>query len=275
VILVNGQVSEHISVADRGLAYGDGVFETIAVVDGKARHWHRHAARLRSGCERLGIALPDEAQMKAEIGPLLRHGKNAVLKIMITRGAGGRGYRPDPSAIPTRIAALHDWPEFPPDWLTDGIDMWVCRTRLGHNPALAGIKHLNRLEQVSASREWPDDHYAEGLMLDEAGLVIEGTRSNVFVMSAGRVLTPDLRQCGVAGVMRAIVCDAFPQLGTAVEQRPLSLDEVLAADELFVCNSIIGIWPVRRLLHKHIKEYGLGPLSLKLQNFLRGRGDIS
>lgn len=274
MILVNGHPSEHVAVTDRGLAYGDGVFETIAFVDGKARHWERHMTRLSEGCERLGIRPPDASELTAEIETLPARSGNSILKIIVTRGVGGRGYRPGAGAEPTRIISLSDWPEHPPSWAAEGVDVWLCETRLGHNPALAGIKHLNRLEQVLASREWPDERYAEGLMLDESGLVIEGTRTNVFMVSAGRVLTPDLKQCGVAGIMRAVIFDVFSRLGTDVQRCQISVADVLTADELFLSNSIIGLWPVRCLSHRQTKRYDLGPITLALQDHLRKRGDI-
>jgi 4-amino-4-deoxychorismate lyase len=275
MILVNGHLGEHVRATDRGLAYGDGVFETIAVVGGEPRHWDRHVARLLGGCQRLGIPPPAESILASEIRPLLSDAAQAVLKVIVTRGEGGRGYRPAADPEPTRIMSLHDWPKSLAGWTTTGVDVWVCRTRLGRNPALAGIKHLNRLEQVLASREWPDDRYAEGLMLDETGLLVEGTRTNVFMVSSGRALTPELTHCGVAGIMREIIIRAFSELGVTVEVRNLSLEAALEADELFVCNSVIGVWPVKRISHHRTEEYGVGPLTRKLQDYLRVRGDIS
>ena len=257
--------SELVPASDRGLQYGDGVFETVAVAGGRPQLWHLHMQRLQEGCRRLGITMPSVELLQAEAARLCDGQARAVLKIIITRGSGGRGYRPAADAQPRRILSLHPWPDYPPQWATDGVAVRLCTTRLGINPQLAGLKHLNRLEQVLGRAEWDDGAIAEGLMLDAEGHVIEGTMSNLFMVRGGVVHTPTVDRCGVAGVMRTRLLELLKQQGVRCEMRTLELTELGTADEVFLCNSIIGIWPVRRF-EQYI--YAPGPLTQRLQQAL-------
>jgi 4-amino-4-deoxychorismate lyase len=169
----------------------------------------------------------------------------AVLKIIVTRGAGGRGYRPPEMPEPTRVVSIHAFPDYPHDHWRKGVRMRLCEAWLSDQPLLAGIKHLNRLEQVMARREWDDPDIAEGLMRDAQGYVIEGTMTNLFLVKGRTLLTPELTRCGVAGVMRAVVLDLAERLSIPAVVGPVSLADVAGADSLFLTNSVIGIWPVR------------------------------
>jgi 4-amino-4-deoxychorismate lyase len=244
--LVNGHAAPVIPVNDRGLLYGDGLFETIAVGDGRPRELDRHLRRLFDGCERLAISPPDVAILRREIEEVCASEKRAVLKIIVTRGQGSRGYRPAGQGQPTRILSLDPWPDHPAHYRDQGITATCCKTRLARNPRLAGTKHLNRLEQVLARGEWRDE-YQEGLMLDTEGQVIEGTMSNVFVIRDGELYTPELKFAGVAGVMRERILECAAKAGIIVHVHDLTLSEVEAAQAMFFCNSLIGIWPVRSL----------------------------
>ena len=232
---------------DRGLQYGDGLFETVKVEGGSPEFWDRHLERLAEGCERLGLAAPETDVLAREAARLCAGNERCVLKIIVTRGAGGRGYGSPESPVPTRILSRHPWPDYAPAAWREGVVVRVCSARLATQPLLAGIKHLNRLEQVMARREWDDPAIAEGLMLDTDGFVVDGTMSNLFIVAGGRLATPDLSLCGVAGVMRAVVLEAAAKLAGPAEVTRLTLDQVRAADEVFVTNSLVGIWPVREL----------------------------
>jgi 4-amino-4-deoxychorismate lyase len=251
MMLINGVATNQLPATDRAVQYGDGVFETIAVFNGEPRAWYRHMRRLFVGCAKLGIPQPDTELLAAEATQLYQeHGQGQgrlVLKIIISRGSGGRGYRPLPEVSPTRILALYAWPEHTREWYNLGIRMHVCETRLACNPALAGIKHLNRIENVLASTEWQDKDITEGLMCNMQDEVIEGTMSNIFAVLDGNLHTPDLSHCGVAGTMRARVIEAAVEQGIKVNERSISLEELYSADELFVCNSILNIVAVRQL----------------------------
>lgn len=244
---INGKPAETVSATDRGLQYGDGLFETIAVVDGLPRLWERHIDRLRRGCRRLGFAMPQRGLLWAEAQRLLADMDRGVLKIILTRGQGGRGYAPPPDAGLTRILSTHSVPDYPNKHWTEGIRLRVCRTPVGSSPVLAGLKHLNRLEQVLARAEWDDPEVAEGLMLDSRGRVIEGTLANLFVLRGKRLSTPKLQNSGVAGVMRSEILQIARVAGISVEESHMGLDHLMDADALFMSNSLIGIWPVKTL----------------------------
>jgi 4-amino-4-deoxychorismate lyase len=245
--LINGQQSSQISAQDRGLLYGDGLFETLAVRNGRPLLWGRHMHRLALGCTRLGIIAPDLDNLSAEVLDICQGAQQAVLKIIVTRGYGQRGYRGLSSEDPTRIIMLHPWPEYPAGFKQQGVAVRVCSTRLGRNPLLAGIKHLNRLEQVLARNEWDDLSIPEGIMLDSAGQVVAGTMTNVFLVRDGRLLTPDLSQCGVAGIMRELILETAAQMALSVTITELNLRDMTNMQEIFLCNSLIGLWPVREL----------------------------
>lgn len=246
-LLVNGlQPTDRMHVLgadDRGLQYGDGVFETALLTGGRIRYLEDHLLRLERGCERLGIDCPDRAALLKDMGALVAGRGEGILKIIVTRGGGGRGYRPPDKSLPTRILAL-----YPPVDMSlpagSGIAVRWCETRLGRNPGLAGIKHLNRLEQVLAQGEWRDPAIAEGLMLDMEGEVVAVTAGNLFVVRDGILCTPDLRYCGIRGVMRGRVLDAARSIGLAIEEVPLWRSDVEGASEIFVTNAIRGIRPV-------------------------------
>lgn len=245
-VLVNGLPVEHISVSDRGLLYGDGLFETLAVDAGLPLLWDAHLQRLLAGCTRLGLPAPDVDELADEAARLCAGQARAVLKIIITRGPSARGYAPPPVPTPTRILSRSPWPDYPAANARHGVAVTWCAMPLSRNPRLAGIKHLNRLEQVLARTECLPP-YAEGLMCDTDGQAIAGTMSNLFAVVGDTLVTPDLSQSGVAGVVRAQVLTVARAHGLNCREHRLTPAEVEAADELFLTNSIIGLWPVNRL----------------------------
>lgn len=261
---VNGVAVDCVDASDRGLLYGDGLFETMAVSNGRVSSWSRHMARLLAGCERLGIAL-DTMQLAQEADELLAGTGQGVLKVIVTRGSGGRGYRVPDRVVPRRILQLHPRPEFPPAARETGVAVRLCTTRLSQNPLLAGIKHLNRLEQVLARREWQDPQIAEGLLQDADGRLVEGTMSNLFIVRDQVLLTPDLHRCGVAGIMRSIILDLAEGQSLMTKIRALDMDDLLAADEVFLCNSLIGIWPV---IAVDGRTYRKGSMTSRMQALL-------
>jgi 4-amino-4-deoxychorismate lyase len=239
--LVNGVEGGAIAADDRGLYYGDGLFETMAVRDGRIRAFGLHMARLETGCARLGIAMPSVALLDAECRQVLDGLGTGVVKLVVTRGPGPRGYRPPREPAVTRIVMASAQRVDAP---AEGIVVRVCETRLAQNPRLAGIKHLNRLEQVLACAEWHDPAIGEGLMRSVDNRVIGGTAANLFFVRGGRLHTPEIRDCGVAGIMRQQVLSAAKSLGVAVIVGDFGLSDLRAADEIFLTNALTGIQAV-------------------------------
>ena len=244
--LINGQPGSLLSVGDRGLAYGDGLFETIRVTQGTATLIDLHLRRLLQGAAILHIPL-DGPQLRDELEAAALELGQGLLKLIITRGEAGRGYAPPEPARPTRLLYSFPLPDYPPDNAQHGVRLYPCSTRMGHQPLLAGLKHLNRLEQVLARSEWQDSRYAEGLVCDLQGRPIEGTMSNLFLRLDGQWLTPSLTLCGVRGVMRDYLMQQLQAEGETVIERTLDFSELLASQEVFVCNSVYGVWPVIEL----------------------------
>lgn len=257
-MLVNGVSGNTISIRDRGLLYGDGVFRTLRAFGGRAWHWPLHYRKLQQDCHALGIPCPGFEPLSVELQGLLATHSEAVLKLIVTRGMGMRGYAPPAEGAPTHIWDMLPLPQYPVDHARRGIKARVCELRLSIQPRLAGVKHLNRLENVLAAAEWDDAEIAEGLLLDAEGHVVEGTRSNLFLARQGKLVTPNLSRCGVSGVQRERVMAWAEQQGVPLEVRDVALDEVLQADEVFLVNSIIGLWPVRELQERRWEEFPLG-----------------
>ncbi|MCY1350281.1 Aminodeoxychorismate lyase [compost metagenome] len=262
---VDGHPAGTLSIKDRGLAYGDGLFETLFVRGGQPRLLHRHLARLREGCTRLAIEL-DLTALQAELQAFCAVLGDGVAKLILTRGDGQRGYAPVSAGMPRRILQASAVPAYPPQHAEQGVRLYPCRTCLAEQPLLAGLKHLNRLEQVLARAEWQDVEHAEGLMCDLSGRVVEGVFSNLFLVRNGVLLTPQLSRCGVAGVMRAELLERAAREGIVVQVRDIERAELLDADEVFLCNSLYGIWPVRAL---EARDWPVGPLTRKLQGIIR------
>lgn len=242
-IFVGDRRVDAMATDDRGLAYGDGLFETLRVYRGGMPWWDAHWARLAHGAERLRLSLPEQARVRDEAAGLLENVDAGVLKLIVTRGSGGRGYAPPPASTPTWILSAHLLPQD----LHDGWRLRWCDTRLSVQPALAGLKHCNRLEQVLARAEWQDAaisalNAVEGLMLDTDDNVVCATAANVFALIDGSWVTPRLDRCGVAGVCRAWVLSELQ----AREAR-LSVQQIESAQAVFLCNAVRGILPVVRL----------------------------
>jgi len=256
-ILVGDRIVDRIDPADRGLAYGDGVFETLRVAAARLIWWEAHWARLGRGVARLGIALPDAALIRRNIDALIAGQAEGVLKLILTHGAGGRGYAPPVEPQPTLILSLHD---MPPPIPAAGVLVHRCETRLAIQPQLAGIKHCNRLEQVLARAEWNDDEIHEGLMRDSEGFVVCATAANLFVLREGRWRTPPVDRCGVAGV-----CREWLLAHADADERRLTVEDVESADAVFLCNSVRGILPVAALGER---RWSLNARTAQLQRML-------
>lgn len=268
--LINGKPVSVVDISDRGLQYGDGVFETIAVSHGQPEFLVRHLQRLQAGCQALGIECPQQQLLSDEIHFLCSQQHSAVIKIQITSGQSARGYRRSSPLHPNRIITCQAPPEYSQQLYTRGIKLRLCRQRLSINPALAGIKHLNRLDQVIGRNEWNSTDIHEAVMLDTDGYVIEGTMSNLFFVANGCLKTALLDRTGVAGIIRSVVIDQAKQAGIVVDIKRIKLNELLNADEVFMTNSVIGVWPVRQF---ETRTYQIGSTTFQAQNWVLNASD--
>jgi 4-amino-4-deoxychorismate lyase len=219
----------------------------MAAVDGRLRHFNLHMERLCDGCRRLQMPEPDLAVIEAECMRVLEGLDTAVVKLLLTRGPGPRGYRRPENPTPTRLVSSSARAT-EAGAATRALKLRLCDTRLGLNSRLAGVKHLNRLEQVLACAEWRDPEIDEGLMFSADGRLVCATAANVFLLSEGRLLTPDIRDCGVAGVMRRVVITEAPSLGLEVIVRDLALSDLNSAAEVFITNAVGGVRPVGEII---------------------------
>ncbi len=247
---------------DRGLEFGDGLFETIAVEDGRPRRLERHLARLAAGALRLGITPPSATTLAGEIRRAAASPGVGVVKLIVTRGAGGTGYVASPQS--TARYEVHATPPRvrPASFREAGVAARFCALKLAEQPLLAGIKHLNRLEQVLARAEWTDPAIAEGLLLDVHGRLVCGTMSNVFIAIGPDLVTPLLTRAGVSGVMRGVLLEAFRGAGVRVIERDVDPAELASASEVFLTNALIGAWPVRELASH---RWPAGPFARRAQ----------
>lgn len=255
--LVNGVPASQVSAHDRGLAYGDGLFETMRVSAGRAPLDEYHFSRLEFGasCLHLPLNMPE---IRAEISGVAAQLNEGVIKLIVTRGEGKRGYASVEVPRVTRIVQTSSLPIYPPDRAERGVVLYPCETRLAIQPRLAGVKHLNRLEQILARGEWQDDAFGEGLVCDMRGRPIECTMSNLFLRGENGWVTPQISDCGVRGVMRDYLVSQLTSAGETVDQRSVTMQELMDSSEMFCCNSVFGVWPIVGLKDR---KWPVGPFT--------------
>lgn len=264
--LVNGSLNGGISALDRGLAYGDGVFRTIKIVEGMPLHWPLHYQKLLEDCSAVGIVCPDADIFMSDFSQLFEANEAAaVAKIIVTRGESERGYKPSPIASPMRIMIKSSLPEYPASHFSEGVHLFVCETTLGHQPKLAGIKHLNRMENVLARMEWSEPELADGIMLDINGHVIECTAANIFARFDDVLVTPKLNLCGVAGITRNQIVSRVGALNLKIKIEEIDLQKLLTANEVVICNSLYGVWQVQSIRNKTTKTWSKQSLAKNIR----------
>jgi len=242
--LINGKPSAGLSMFDRGLAYGDGVFRTFLFKNGVPHHWELQYQKLSQDCQALGIACPSEEELLSDIKALFNGGADAVAKIIVTRGESSRGYAVPDGIQANRVVTKSALPTYPLSNQTQGVKLHLCELKLGLQVKLAGVKHLNRLENVLARMEWNDTKIADGLLMDSNDNVIECTMSNIFARFGNEFITPSLDQCGVAGIARARIIENAKDFDLDVKIEVLKLNKLMQADEIIICNSLFGVWQV-------------------------------
>ena len=269
--LINGIPESTISIRDRGLAYGDGLFETIAIIDNVAHNWNLHFQRLTVGAKRLKITLPDEQDLLEGLKFFSQQRKKDkyIVKIILTRGEGGRGYQCPENQLSNWVMLSNPWPEYSDEYYLNGIDIQQLDFQLAVQPALAGIKHLNRLEQVVAKQSL-EQGYQEALLSNTSGYIIEGISSNVYFVKRGILFIPSLNDSGIEGTMRTQIITLCQQLNIKFKIADLNLKVINESEEVFYSNSIIGLWPVKKisLLNKDEKYFQVGKIYLKLAKII-------
>jgi len=269
----NGQIVDSIPVDDRSAQYGDGLFETVAVRGGKPRFWDGHMARLQMGCEKLGIEPPSVAAVWADADAAIRSMESAAdfatLKIIVSAGSGPRGYGRQSGARPTIRVGMFPGQPLPVSHYQEGVEVQICATRLAVQPQLAGVKSLNRLEQVLGRSEWDDEAIFEGLMLDTEARLICGTMSNVFITTRAVLITPAITRCGVSGIMRQQVIGWLEDSGIGCDVRDFEIEELRMADEVFLSNSQFGILPVSRCQEF---SWSVGPITRQVMALATDHG---
>jgi 4-amino-4-deoxychorismate lyase len=257
--LVNGELSAWVPANDRGLAYGDGVFETLVVESGRPRFWQAHMDRLERGCELLKFNSVNQSVLLRELQTVAAGAPRCVVKIILTRGGGGRGYAPPATPEPLRVVAAYEYPDGVEAARRDGVQLRVCNMRLALQPAFAGIKHLNRMEQVLASLEMRDFPGMEGVLLNQEGYLVSAISANLFLVCGDSLITPRMDRSGVRGVLRTLILRDFK---AQVELRRVTLDMLDEADEVFMCNSVRGVIPVTRI---DDRQWPVGPQTHVMQ----------
>ncbi len=252
-VRINGRRVATVDHRDRGLQYGDGLFETMRVRRHEVRLLDYHLQRLLDGCSRLMIEAPDERGLRRELAQAASRRASAVLKLIVTRGVGPRGYRPSGRERSTRIVSVTPLPPAALRATQRPISVRLCRLRLGTNTRLAGLKTLNRLESVLARCEWSDARIHEGLLQDGDDHIVCGTMSNLFLRRGNVLMTPLLDRCGVAGVMRRWVMEQALQMGMKPIERRIGMKEIQDADEVFMTNAVSGPMPVAEIRHEKVR----------------------
>ena len=260
--LINGVASDYLTINDRSIHYGDGLFETILCSNNKLYYWSQHFQRLQDSAQQLKIACPQEQVLLDDITRLLEENKPEsgsasevawAIKIIVSRGAGERGYKFSKNITSSRLVLLSSLDAEHSSLLSQQLlsgELFICKQQVSINENLAGLKHLNRLENVMARNEWNDkarNSFIDGLMLNANQHVIEGTMSNLFAIKDKQLFTPELNLSGVNGIMREMIIDLASKNNIKTSLINLTLDDLTAMDELFISNSLIAMKAVTKL----------------------------
>lgn len=271
ISLVNNIFTDQISVYDRGLSYGDGFFETMFwknapnTSTNKVEFWDRHIMRIKDSCNLLNIKFPQEEMLFKYKEKILSKAqenkyKSGVLKIIITRGVGGRGYKYEENMTPTIIFQVSPKPSLSKIIYKNGVDVIFCKKSITRNENLSGYKHLNRLDSVLSRSEWNDPKIFEGIFLDKRENIIEGTMTNIFMLKKNTIYTPSINDSGIKGIMRQIVIEKCKNFFDEIVIDKIPKKEFLSSDSIFLTNSILKILPIRKIenlefkINKKIKE---------------------
>jgi 4-amino-4-deoxychorismate lyase len=256
---VNGVEIDQISTLDRGLAYGDGLFTTAKIVNGNVQMLEQHIERLRQGCERFRISDIDYVSLESQLVKAAKPHNIAVLKVIVTSGDGGRGYSRVGTSQPNVIIKTSEYPEKYDQWKKSGISVSNASIKLGINPLLAGIKHLNRLEQVFLREELDQTLFDDLMVFDLNDMLVETTCANIFWIKQEQLFTPEIKNSGVAGLLRNEIIKYFPSTRVVSDAK-----SIINADSIFITNSVMEIVPV---LHYQGKQFDINSVHQFISTF--------
>ncbi|MHA0871943.1 aminodeoxychorismate lyase [Enterobacter pasteurii] len=245
MFLINGLEQETLPAGDRAIQFGDGCFTTARILDGEVCLGDAHIRRLQKACDTLLIPFTQWDTLEGEMRRLASGKRRGVVKVIISRGSGGRGYSGAACQHPTRILSVSDYPSHYERWREEGVTLTLSPVRLGRNPMLAGIKHLNRLEQVLIRTHLEQTDAGEALVLDSEGYITECCAANLLWRKGGDVFTPSLEQAGVNGIMRQFCLQQLARAGFSVVEVSVKEDALQSADEVVICNALMPVVPVR------------------------------
>ncbi|GEA60640.1 aminodeoxychorismate lyase [Vibrio comitans] len=259
---INGVQEETVSASDRSFNYGDGGFTTIKTMDGKPVFWSLHVERMQACLQLLQISQPDWKQVRAWVEQAAIEQGLGGVKLHVSRGSGGRGY--SPAGVTESMVTISEfgYPEHYKDWQLNGVELGIAEHKLGINPLLAGHKHNNRLEQVLLKADIEQQGYQDGIVLDLNDHIVETTMANLFWVKGKTLYTPSMEKCGVSGVIRRLVIQDAQMLGMKVLFGEFDMEHLLNANEVFMCNSLLGIAPVVKITHK---SYPVGIITRDFQ----------
>jgi 4-amino-4-deoxychorismate lyase len=270
-IWLNGVAATALPLPDRGLEFGDGLFETLLINRAQPLYSELHLARFQGGCR--ALMFPDcsatvrEQLRQAALASDARGWRWSALRVTVTRGAGPRGYAPPEKADP-RIIITATRLEQMPDHMPDPARLGLASVRWPAQPLLAGLKHLNRLENVLAAREYREAGFEEAVMLDQQGNPVSVVAANLFAVCDGQLLTPPLHGCGIAGTRRDLIMRRWaPALGLAVREEFMTIAQLESAQEVFYSNSLLGLRPVASFGQRSWNEH---PVCEALHQLYRG-----
>ena len=247
--LVNGKPKSSISIFDRGFLYGDGVFETILVLNKDPKNIKLHIKRIKAGCKALKIKNFNQDTLRSHIAKAISDQKNCILNINITRGTvKKRGYNINIENIsPNIILTTSKMEKIPKSYNDNGIKTKFSKTRLFKTiEPLESIKHMNRLTQVLATSEL-SKNYPELIMCDEDNNIIEGTSSNIFFVKGMNFYTPKIHGNSVEGVMRSVIINILKKNKYKINIKKINMKDIKNYDGAFFCNSIRLIWNIKDL----------------------------
>ncbi|MGB9096592.1 aminodeoxychorismate lyase [Erwinia sp.] len=251
MVWINGELQDSLLARDRAVQFGDGCFTTARILQGKIAALEAHLERLNAGCERLMIRNVDWSALHDEMLFAASTRATGVLKVILSRGAGGRGYSAAGCERPSRLIFLSDYPAHYHQWRQTGVRLALSSIRLGKNPLLAGIKHLNRLEQVLIRTELDQTGADEALVLDTDGCLVECCAANLFWRKGEQVFTPDLSHSGVNGIQRQRVIQQLRERGTEVQEVSQPPEALADAEEVIITNALMPVLPVHQIENWH------------------------